>query len=368
MSANGSLEVSSALNACKTSTDAASATKATNASETTGTATAESSATSKSASEATTATEASGVATISTEATKATTSSTAKATKRSKGTKAAAIAASNAVVANRATLVVATIAIGAEGCVTLGESAEVANFGVATETNWCTLSAVLGTVVGVLKLVVVSVAASNTSNSLHVGGVSSSVGNLAAVIVVLVAEIIVVGTVVPGTEVVSPATISMILFVLISVGVLAWGVAERVSSEANNVANISRGVLVALIADTSFLLTVVLVVVTVHRVEGDINFARVVAPLVVDGLLGIPVIVGAPLVPGVVNPLVMALTLMATSSLGVVGIDSSAVIATLVTVVLVIGTVALNLGVEVLFPGLNCNHRSGEKDRSEHCF
>ena len=179
-------------------------------------------------------------------------------------------------------MVVATIAIGAEGCVTLGESAEVANFGVATETNWCTLSAVLGTVVGVLKLVVVSVAASNTSNSLHVGGVSSSVGNLAAVIVVLVAEIIVVGTVVPGTEVVSPATISMILFVLISVGVLAWGVAERVSSEANNVANISRGVLVALIADTSFLLTVVLVVVTVHRVEGDINFARVVAPLVVD--------------------------------------------------------------------------------------
>ena len=54
------------------------------------------------------------------------------------------------------------------------------------------------------------------------------------------------------------------------------------SSEANNVANISRGVLVALVADTSSLLTVVLIVVTVDRVEGDINFAGVVAPLVVD--------------------------------------------------------------------------------------
>ena len=79
-------------------------------------------------------------------------------------------------------------------------------------------------------------------------------------------------------------------------------------------------------------------------------------------------IVGAPLVPGVVNPLVMALTLMASSSLGVVGINSAAVIASLVTVVLVIGTVTLNLGVIVLFPGLNCNHSSGEKDSSEHYF
>ena len=136
--------------------------------------------------------------------------------------------------------------------------------------------------VGVLKLVVVSVAASNTSNSLHVGGVSSSVGNATAVVVVLIAEIIVVSTVVPGTEIVSPAAISMVLFVLISVGVVAWGVAEGVSSESNNVANISRGVLMALVADTSSLLTVVLIVVTVNRVEGDVNFAGVVAPLVID--------------------------------------------------------------------------------------
>ena len=54
------------------------------------------------------------------------------------------------------------------------------------------------------------------------------------------------------------------------------------SSEANNVANISRGVLMALVADTSSLLTVVLIVVTVNRVEGDVNFAGVVAPLVID--------------------------------------------------------------------------------------
>ena len=260
-------------------------------------------------------------------------------------------------------MIVATIAVATEGCVTLVEATIVANVSVTTELHWSALPAVLGTVVGVLKLVVVSIAATNTSNSLHVSGVSSSVGNTTAVVVVLVAEIIVVSTVVPGTEIVGPATISMVLIVLISVGVLAWGIAERVASEADNVADISRGVLVALVADASSLLTVVLIVVAVNRVEGDINFAGVVAPLVVDGLLGVPVVVGAPLVPGVVNPLVMALALMASSSLGVVGIDSAAAIATLVTVVLVIGTVTLNLGVVVLFPGLNCDNGSGEKNR-----
>ena len=81
-------------------------------------------------------------------------------------------------------------------------------------------------------------------------------------------------------------------------------------------------------------------------------------------------VVGSPLIPGVVNPLVVALTLVASSSLGVVGIDSAATLAvtvtTLVTVVLVIGTIALNIRVVVLVPGLNCDNGSSEKDRSEH--
>ena len=252
----------------------------------------------------------------------------------------------------------------------LSNATEATKFVASSEVNSSALSAVLGTVVRVLNLVVVSVAATNASNSLHVSGVSSSVGNLAARVVMLVAEVIVVSTVVPGSKIVGPAAISVVLFVDVAVGVIAWGVAERVSFEADNVANISRGVLVALVANASLLLAVVFIVVTVDRVESDVDFARVVAPFVVDSFLGVPMVVGSPLVPGVVNPLVVALTLVASSSLGVVGIDSAATLAvtvtTLVTVVLVIGTIALNIRVVVLVPGLHCDDGSSEKDRSEH--
>lgn len=252
----------------------------------------------------------------------------------------------------------------------LAEATEATNFIASSEVDSSALSAVLGTVVRVLNLVVVSVAATNASNSLHVSGVSSSVGNLAARVFMLVAEVIVVSTVVPGSKIVGPAAISVVLFVDVAVGVIAWGVTEGVSTEADDVANISRGVLVALVANASLLLAVVLIVVTVDRVESDVDLSRVVAPFVVDRFLGVPMVVGSPLIPGVVNPLVVALTLVASGSLGVVGIDSAATfavtVATLVTVVLVIGTIALNVRVVVLVPGLYCDDGGSEKDRSEH--
>ena len=241
-------------------------------------------------------------------------------------------------------------------------------------------SAVLVTLVatvGVLELFEVSVATTNASNSLDISGVESLVGDTTGVVVVvLVAEVVVVSTVVPGTKVVGPAAISVVGVVLVAVGVGSWGIAERVAGESDGVTNITRGVLVTLVADTSLLLTVVRVVVTRDGVEGDIDLAGVVAPLVVNGLLGIPVVVGAPLVPGVVDPLVVALTLMAGLSVGVVGIGAAfravstvSTGVTLVAVGLVVGTIGSGLLVVVLdvsLPGLNGNDSGGKKHRLEH--
>ena len=174
-------------------------------------------------------------------------------------------------------------------------------------------SAVLVTLVatvGVLELLEVSVATTNASNSLDISGVESLVGDTTGVVVVvLVAEVVVVSTMVPGTKVVGPAAISVVGVVLVAVGVGSWGIAERVAGESDGVTNITRGVLVTLVADTSLLLTVVGVVVAGDGVQGDVELSGVVAPFVVNGLLGVPVVVGAPLVPGVVDPLVVALAL-----------------------------------------------------------
>ena len=219
------------------------------------------------------------------------------------------------------------------------------------------------TSVGILELLEVGVRATDSSVDLHVNGVVSVVGDTTGVgVVVLLAEVIVVSTVVPGTEVVGPAAISVVTVVLVAEGVGSWGVAERVATEADLVADITGGVLVTLVANTSLLLTEVLVVVTGDGVEGDVDLAGVVAPLVVDGLLGIEMVVGTPLVPGVVDPLVVALTLMAGLSVRVVGINvvggSDLTVLTvdllaLVTVVLVVGTVGTWLTfvvIDVSFP------------------
>ena len=53
----------------------------------------------------------------------------------------------------------------------------------------------------------------------------------------------------------------------------------------------------------------------------NVDLARVIAPLVINELLGVPVIICSPLIPRVVNPLVMALTLVATLSVGIVAIN-----------------------------------------------
>jgi hypothetical protein len=74
------------------------------------------------------------------------------------------------------------------------------------------------TSVGILDFLEVGIAVSNSSVSLLVNGVVGIVGNTTGVVVVmLLAEVVVVSTVVPGTEVVGPAAISVVLVVLISV-------------------------------------------------------------------------------------------------------------------------------------------------------
>ena len=206
------------------------------------------------------------------------------------------------------------------------------------DTRSAILIALVATV-RVLQLLHVGVAAANASHPLDIGGVASLVSNATVVaIVMLVSEVVVVRTVVPRAQVVGPTAISPVSIVLVSVRVVPWGVVEGVPAQSNNVAHIARCVLVALVADASLLLAVVRVVVARDGIKGDIDLARVVAPLVVDRLLGVPVIVGAPLVPGVVDPLVVALTLMAALSVRVVSINSA--LAELVTVVLVVSSKA----------------------------
>ena len=197
--------------------------------------------------------------------------------------------------------------------------------------------------VSILELLEVGVAGTDASDSLDISGVTSLISNATVVaIVMLVAEVVVVGTVVPCAEVVSPTAISPVSVVLVSEGVVSWGVVEGVAAESNNIADIARCVLVALVADTSLLLAVVLVVVARDGVQGHVDLARVVAPLVVNRLLGVPVVVGAPLVPGVVDPLVVALTLVAALSVRVVSINRA--LAELVAVVLVVSSEAHRSG------------------------
>jgi len=155
---------------------------------------------------------------------------------------------------------------------------------------------------------------------LDTDGVGGVVGDATSVgvSVVLVAEVIVVGTVVPGTEGVGPTAIAVVALVDVSAsGVVASGVAEGVASEADGVALSAGDVLVATVAHASALGAVSAVVVAVDGVESNVDLAGVVAPLVVDVLLVVPMVVGAPLVPCVVNPLVVALALMAGGAVAV---------------------------------------------------
>ena len=110
------------------------------------------------------------------------------------------------------------------------------------------------------------------------------------------------------------------------------------------------------------------------RVEVHVDLTRVVAPLVINGFLGVPVVVCAPLVPSIVNPLVMSLTLVACLSVGIMCIDSRfalsiTILALLMAIVLVVDAVGARLllfVVVLLLPGLNGNDCSGKKHSFEH--
>lgn len=83
-----------------------------------------------------------------------------------------------------------------------------------------TTSAILVTLVAavsVLKLLEISVARTDTSDSLDISGVASIVGDATSVVVVvLVAEVVVIGAMVPCTEIVCPAAIAVVGVVLIA--------------------------------------------------------------------------------------------------------------------------------------------------------
>ena len=213
-----------------------------------------------------------------------------------------------------------TVGDGATG-VASSETSDGAELGI-TEAVLDLASSVLdASLGGVVELVEVTVATGDSAGHLNVSGVVGIVGDITLVIDELSAVVVVVGTVVPGSEVVGPAAISEIGTVGISVRVGSWGIAEGVAAKADGVADVARGVLVTLVAEASLLLAEVVIVVAGDGVKGDVDLAGVVAPLVIDGFLGIPMVVGSPLVPGVVNPLVVALALMADLSVGVVGIS-----------------------------------------------
>ena len=257
-----------------------------------------------------------------------------------------------------------------------GDGAELGITEAVLDLSTSVLDASLG---GVVELVEVTVATGDSAGHLNVSGVVGIVGDITLVIDELSAVVVVVGTVVPGSEVVGPAAISEIGTVGIAVRVGSWGIAEGVSAEADGVADVARGVLVTLVAEASLLLAEVVVVVTGDGVEGDVDLTRVVAPLVVDGLLGIPMIVGSPLVPCVVNPLVVALTLMAGLSVRVMGVNVTgradgllsvtiATITSLMAVVLVVSTVGTWLTLVVIgsLPGGNGGDSKGKGEASEH--
>ena len=245
------------------------------------------------------------------------------------------------------------------------------------------VSVLVLTVIGLIELLVVGVATTNTSVLLNIRGVTGIVVLVTAGLDELVAEVVVVSTVVEGTEVVSPATIAIVVVVLVAEGVGALIVAERVATHADGVADITRGVLVTLVAHATLLHAVVLVVMARDGVESHVDLAGLVAPLVVDGLLSVVVVVGAPLVPAVVNPLVVALTLVAGLTVGVVRGSlvpgSVAAVAVFVAVrlaavalgavVLVVNTVGLSLEAvlfDVAFPRLDADESAGKDERLEH--
>ena len=201
------------------------------------------------------------------------------------------------------------------------ETSDGAELGISVAVDNLTTSVLNASLGSVIELVEVTVATGDSAGHLNVSGVVSIVGHVTLVIDELSAVVVVVGTVVPGSEVVGPAAIAEVGTVGIAVRVGSWGIAEGVSAEADGVADVARGVLVTLVAEASLLLAEVVVVVTGDGVEGDVDLAGVVAPLVINGFLGIEVIVGSPLVPCVVNPLVVALALVADLSVGVVVIS-----------------------------------------------
>ena len=213
-----------------------------------------------------------------------------------------------------------TVGDGATG-VASSETSDGAELGITEAVLDLATSVLDASLGGVIELVEVTVATGDSAGQLNVSGVVGIVGDITLVIDELSAVVVVVGTVVPGSEVVGPAAISEIGTVGISVRVGSWGIAEGVAAEADGVADGTRDVLVALVANTSLLVAVVGIVVARDGVDVHVDLTGLVAPLVVDGLLGVEVVVGAPLVPCVVNPLVVALALVADLSVGVVGIS-----------------------------------------------
>ena len=202
------------------------------------------------------------------------------------------------------------------------KTGDCAELGISVTVNNLATSVLDAALRCVVELVEVTVATSDAAGHLDISGIVGIVGNITLVIDELSALVVVVSSVIPGTEVVGPTAIAVISPVGVTIGVGAGTISERVSTHAVGVADVTGGVLVTLVAEASLLLSEVVIVVARDGVEGDVDLAGVVSPFVINRFLGVKVIVGAPLVPCVVNPLVVALAGVTNLTVGVVVVSN----------------------------------------------
>ena len=106
--------------------------------------------------------------------------------------------------------------------------------------------------------------AQSVAVALDLGSIPGLVGNAVSKLVRLLTKVVVVGSVVPRPEVVRPSAVAVVFLLLVPKRVRSLFSAVGVAAEANDVADLSRGVLVSLVADASLLLAKVVVVEARH--------------------------------------------------------------------------------------------------------
>ena len=106
------------------------------------------------------------------------------------------------------------------------ETSDCAEFGITKTVNNAATSVLDTTFRCVIEFVEVTVATSDSASLLDISGIVGIVGNITLVIDKLSTIVVVVSSVVPGTEVVGPTTISVISPVTVAIGVGARSVSK----------------------------------------------------------------------------------------------------------------------------------------------